>query len=177
MSIILVTPLSEVEAAIRHYRPSHLVTLLSPEHMIETPYGVLPERHLRLGVDDVADDYLSERAPRAAHVESLIAFGRLWSAEAPILVHCWAGVSRSMAAAFVLLCDRHGPGRELEIAHALRWRAAHAYPNPLIVRLADEALGRKGHMISAAEAIGRGVIVAEGERVELPLSLDALLAD
>ena len=156
MSMILVTPLSEVEAAIRHYRPSHLVTLLSPEHMIETPYGVLPERHLRLGVDDVADDYLSERAPRA---------------------HCWAGVSRSMAAAFVLLCDRHGPGRELEIAHALRWRAAHAYPNPLIVRLADEALGRKGHMISAAEAIGRGVIVAEGERVELPLSLDALLAD
>ena len=53
----------------------------------------------------------------------------------------------------------------------LRARAPHAYPNPLMVRLADEALQRSGRMISAAEAIGRGTIVAEGERVKLPLLL------
>jgi predicted protein tyrosine phosphatase len=173
--MILVTPLSAVEASIRDDRPSHLISLLSPEHMIETPYGVLPERHLRVGIDDVADGSMSECAPCAAHVDSLIAFGRGWNAEAPILVHCWAGVSRSMAAAFILLCDRHGPGQEIDIARALRSRAPHACPNPLIVRLADEALGRNGRMVAAAASIGRGTIVVEGERVELPLSLDALL--
>jgi predicted protein tyrosine phosphatase len=175
MPMILVTPLSAVEASIRHYKPSHLVSLLSPDHMIQTPYGVLPERHLRLALDDVADRWMSECAPCADHVESLIAFGRGWTAEAPMLVHCWAGVSRSMAAAFVLLCDRHGPGHETDIARALRWRAPHAYPNPLIVRFADEMLHRNGRMTAAAEAIGRGTIVVEGERVELPLALDMLV--
>lgn len=92
-----------------------------------------------------------------------------------MLVHCWAGVSRSTAAAYVILCDRLGPGRELEIARALRWRAPHACPNSLMVRLADEALGRNGRMTGAVEEMGRGIVVAEGERVELPLSLDALL--
>ena len=47
MSKILVTPLSAVPDVIRDYRPSHLVTLLSPEHMIETPKGFPRERHLR----------------------------------------------------------------------------------------------------------------------------------
>lgn len=174
MPLILVTPLSDVETAMRDYGPSHLISLLSPDHMIETPYGVLPERHLKLGIDDVADSWMSEYAPCRVHVESLIAFGRDWRGESPVLVHCWAGVSRSMAAAFTLLCDKHPPGQEMEIARALRFRAPHAYPNALIVRLADEALGRGGRMIAAVQSIGRGAIVAEGGRVELPLSLDTL---
>jgi predicted protein tyrosine phosphatase len=171
MPMILVTPLSAVEESIRRYSPSHLVTLLSPEHMIDTPEGLLAERHLRLGVNDVADAWESDCAPCAEHVGSLIAFGRGWTAEAPLLVHCWAGVSRSMAAAYVLLCDRLGPGAEHHIARTIRARAPHAWPNPLIVRLADAALGRNGAMISAVEAIGRGTIVAEGRCVELPLML------
>jgi predicted protein tyrosine phosphatase len=88
-----------------------------------------------------------------------------------MLVHCWAGISRSMAAAYTILCDRAGPGSELEIARELRIRAAHAYPNALIVALADRALGRDGRMIEAVASIGRGEIVAEGCCVEFPLAL------
>ena len=174
MPMILVTPLSGIEEAIRRYRPSHMVTLLSPEHMIETPGGVEAGRHLRLGLNDVADTGASEMPPNARHVDTLIAFGRNWNAGAPILVHCWAGVSRSMAAAYILLCDRLGPGNERDIAQAMRRRAPHAYPNPLMVKLADRALGRDGRMVAAAEAIGRGVIVSEGECVEFPLAPDEL---
>ena len=58
----------------------------------------------------------------------------------------------------------------------MRARAPHAFPNPLIVRLADEALGREGRMVSAIQSIGRGSIVAEGCCVELPLKLEALVA-
>jgi predicted protein tyrosine phosphatase len=172
MSLILVTPLSHIEAAIRRYRPTHMVTLLSPEHMIETPEGIEAARHLRLGLNDVADVLVSEDPPNEKHIEELIAFGRTWDGKTPMLVHCWAGISRSTAASFILLCDKREPGMEREIANTLRYRAPHAHPNPLMVRLADKALDRGGRMIAAIESIGRGTIVAEGQTVEIPLSLD-----
>jgi predicted protein tyrosine phosphatase len=174
MSMILVTPLSAVEDTIRRYRPSHLMTLLSPEHMIETPAGIEAARHLRLGVNDVSEVEAAEAPPSEHHVAQLIAFAREWTADAPMLVHCWAGISRSTAAAYIVLCDRLGPGSETQIAQALRLRAPHAYPNSLMVSLADRALGREGRMIGAINMIGRGSIVAEGECVELPLELAEL---
>jgi predicted protein tyrosine phosphatase len=170
MPMILVTPLSAVEDTIRRYRPSHLVTLLSPEHMIDTPSGIEAARHLRLGLNDVSEVEAAETPPAEHHVAQLIAFGRDWPAAAPLLVHCWAGISRSTAAAYIVLCDRLGVGAETEIAKALRIRAPHAYPNPLMVSLADRALGRGGRMIDAVNAIGRGEIVAQGKCVELPLA-------
>ena len=169
MSKILVTPLSAVPGVIRDYRPSHLVTLLSPEHMIETPAGFPRDRHLRLGVNDVVDVEAGDDPPARKHIESLLAFTRAWPAEAPILVHCWAGVSRSMASAYTILCDRMGPGSEIVAARAIRARAAHAYPNALLVQHADDLLGRQGRMVAAIKSIGAGKMVAEGEIVELPL--------
>jgi predicted protein tyrosine phosphatase len=169
MSLILVTPLSHVEAAIRRYHPTHMVTLLSPEHMIETPEGIEAARHLRLGLNDVADTLVSEDPPNEKHIDELIAFGRTWDGKTPMLVHCWAGISRSTAASFILLCDKREPGMEREIANTLRYRAPHAHPNPLMVSIADRMLDRGGRMIAAIESIGRGTIVAEGQTVEIPL--------
>jgi len=174
MPMILVTPLSAIEDTIRLYRPSHMITLLSPEHMIETPEGIEAARHLKLGLNDVSLAEDSEAPPEARHIDQLLEFGRTWDTRAPMLIHCWAGVSRSMAAAFTLLCDRLGPWSERDIAVAMRRRAPHAYPNPLMVRLADKALRRDGRMVVAAEGIGRGLMVVEGECVELPLSLEEL---
>ncbi|MBV9571573.1 MAG: hypothetical protein JO056_10075 [Alphaproteobacteria bacterium] len=172
MPMIVVTPLSALESAIARYQPSHIVTLLSPEHMIATPHGFPPERHLRLGLHDVSDEWTSDAAPCAEHVHRLIEFGRGWTRDAPMIVHCWAGISRSMAAAYTLLCERLGPGSEDRIALTIRERAPHAFPNPLIVRLADAELAREGRMIAAVESIGRGKIVPEGFCVELPLEID-----
>ena len=169
MHRILVTPLSAVPDVIRSHRPSHLVTLLSPEHMIETPKGFPAERHLRLGVNDVIDVHAGESPPAKEHIEELLAFSRTWEAEDPILVHCWAGVSRSMAATYTILCDRLGPGSEHYAAQAIRSRAPHAYPNSLLVQYADELLDRQGRMIEAIRRIGPGIIVAEGTIVEFPL--------
>jgi len=174
MPTIIVTPLADLEMAIRRDRPSHIVTLLSPEHMIETPPGYSASNHLRLALDDVADVWAGEAPPAKGHVERLITFGRDWPATSPMVVHCWAGISRSMAAAYIVLCDRLGPGSEAEIARALRIRAPHACPNPLMIRLADEILARSGRMIDAIQSIGRGTIAAIGERVELPVHMSEL---
>ena len=170
MPFILITPLSALPYAMETHRPSHIVTLLSTGYMIDTPRGFPAERHLRLSMHDIADEGLPE-SPCREHVQRLLEFGRGWDATAPMIVHCWAGISRSTAATYILLCDRAGPGSEHDIAQALRERAPHAVPNKLIVRLADEALERNGAMVRAIEAIGTADQMAEGVPVEMPLTL------
>jgi predicted protein tyrosine phosphatase len=169
MPRLLVIPLSALEESIATHRPSHLVSLLSPAHMIETPHGFPPARHLRLGINDVADPAAGDDPPSPKHVDALLAFSRDWDARAPLMVHCWAGISRSMASAFIVLCDRLGPGREIEIARAIRHRAPHAAPNTLLVAHADVMLGRGGAMIGAVNAMGPARMVEEGVLTDLPL--------
>lgn len=169
MPRILVTPLSALEDALESHRPSHIVTLLSPEHMIETPAGFLAERHLKLGVNDIADPAQGNSPPARVHIDRLLEFSRGWDAQAPLLIHCWAGISRSMASAFTVLCDRLGQDREVEIASAIRRRAPHANPNRLLVSHADEALGRGGRMLTALKVMGQPLLVEEGIVTALPL--------
>ena len=71
-----------------------------------------------------------------------------------MLIHCWAGISRSTATAFVLACERSPRVEERRIAQVLREAAPHASPNRRIVALADRLMGRGGRMIAAVEAMG-----------------------
>jgi predicted protein tyrosine phosphatase len=89
-------------------------------------------------------------------------------AEAPrtILIHCHAGISRSTAAAYALACQQAGPGHEADLAMTLRALSAAATPNPRMIALADDLLGREGKMISAIRAIGRGAEAYEGATID-----------
>ena len=166
--IILVCPLSQVPAVIRARRPSHLITLLDPEHQIETPSGVAPDRHLRLGVHDVSAPFEHMTPPEADHVRKILEFGRGWSEADPILVHCWAGISRSTATAFVLACERNPHVDEQVIARRLRLASTTASPNRRIVALADDLLGRGGRMVDALVAMGANETGWEAQPFELP---------
>ncbi len=170
MSRLLVCPLSGLSDAMESHRPSHLVTLLSPQHMISTPPGFDPARHLRLGLEDVSDPEAADNPPGRADIDRLLAFARHWDGQSPFLIHCWAGVSRSMASAFTVLCDRLGQGREIEIALAMRRRAPHASPNRLLVRHADDTLAREGRMITALTVMGPPLMVTEGVTTAFPLA-------
>jgi predicted protein tyrosine phosphatase len=161
VSIILVAPLSAVPELLATRRPSHLVTLASPEAPPLPPAG-LPAQRLELRFNDIAETRPGLVAPSRDMVAALLAFGRAWPATAPLLVHCWAGISRSTAAAYVLACQRAGPGAEARLAGALRVAAPSATPNPLLVALADRLLRRDGAMTRAISGIGRGAEAAEG---------------
>lgn len=169
MPSLLVAPLSAVPACIQRYNPSHIVALLSDEFMTGPPDGFAPQRHLRLAIDDITEPWLGRTHPTEEHISRLLAFSRSWDGRLPMLLHCYAGVSRSTAAAFAVLCDRLGPGHEDHAARLVRERAPHADPNRLIVRIADSLLGRDGRMVRAVESIGRGTLVLEGHLVQLPL--------
>ena len=169
MSLILVTPLSVLPDMLRIYQPSHLISLLSPEFMIETPGDFPAGRHLRLALHDIPEHQDGKVVPDEVHVAALLGFARGWDAKQPLIVHCWAGVSRAMASAFAILCDRSRRGDERRIAREIRSRAPHAEPNRLMVQHADTLLRRNGAMIAAVEEMGPGVVVEEGVPVAFGL--------
>ena len=104
---LIICSLARLPDVIADKRPSHVMSLLSPDLMIE-PLAHLPsERHLRLTVHDIHEPTPGMIAPDEAMVASLLRFGRGWDAERPMVVHCLAGVSRSSAAALAIACDRN----------------------------------------------------------------------
>jgi predicted protein tyrosine phosphatase len=170
---IYVAPLSLVETTVADANVSHLVTLINGETLINTPPSIVPDRHLRLAMNDICEPQPGLVLPCETHVADLIAFARDWDRQAPLLIHCWAGISRSTAAAFISLCALNPEGSELELARVLRRASPTAYPNRLLVALADEILTRDGRMINAVEEIGRGKIAEEAEVFALPALLAA----
>jgi predicted protein tyrosine phosphatase len=174
MPRVLVTPLSKVGDAVRRYRPSHVVTLLGPETAPPSPEGIHADRHLKLTLHDIDEPQPDLIAPGETHVTELLGFARDWDRRDPMLIHCWAGISRSTAAAYIVLCSRNAAGCEDEIARALRHRAPCAQPNRLLVRHADALLGRKGRMIAAVEAMGPGRETWENDVFEVPLTFAEL---
>ena len=173
MSQILISPYSLLNDTVRRHRPSHVLTLMVEPH-VETPESILPGRHLRLSVHDITEAEEGSVVPDQNHIAALLGFAQSWDRTAPFLVHCWAGISRSTAGAYIVLCDLHGPGHEAAIARALRLRAPHARPNRLMIRYADALLSREGRMIAAVDALGQARPAWEGELVELPLTLEEL---
>lgn len=79
-----------------------------------------------------------------------------------LVVHCYAGISRSTAAAFALAAALQPERDEVELAWELRRLAPSATPNPLLIAHADFLLGRNGRMSRAIERIGRGAEAREG---------------
>lgn len=167
MTRLIVCPLRDVETVVRFKKPSHLITLLDPHLMSESPRGFRPEGHLKIAVDDVWEPEDGMILPQAEMVGKILDFGKTWDASSPLLVHCWAGVSRSTATAFILACERNPEVSEAAIAQAMRKASSSATPNPLFVRLADDMLGRGGRMVDAVAAIGKGRYAYPGTPFEL----------
>jgi predicted protein tyrosine phosphatase len=146
----------------------HVVSLLGDERL-ERPHGIATENHLWLRLHDISSPLDGYVLPEQEHVADLLQFVRGWNRRAPLVVHCYAGISRSTASAFVSVCALAPHRDEAGIARALRRASPTATPNMRIVSLADRLLGRNGRMIAAIETIGRGAMAAEGTPFRLEL--------
>lgn len=168
MSQIVVCPLSALEKTVTASRASHVLTLISDDMPVPTPAGIASENHLTLHFNDVAVAAPGLRLAGKGDVDRMIDFIRNWDQCAPMVIHCWMGVSRSTAGAMTALATLQPDRPAMEIASELRFAAPFASPNPRIIALADKALGRNDTMILAADAIGRGANCFEGS----PFTLD-----
>lgn len=151
--MLYVCSLHEMATCAERLRPSHLVSLNNPDELPRTPPCVEPGRHLRLAMHDVTEATAGCVLPEAEQVQALLHFVADWDGGAPLLIHCYAGVSRSMAAALITLHQRYYRD-ERSAAAALRAAAPHACPNRRLVALGDGLLGCEGRLLAARDAMG-----------------------
>lgn len=166
--MIYVCSLREMPTHVRTVRPAYLVSLVTPVEQPATPPEVPVERHLRVDIDDICAPVHGAIIPCARHIHAVLDKLAQWRGAEPILIHCVAGVSRSMATALITAASR-APGREMELAASLRRAAPHAQPNQLMIELGDAILGCRGRLIDARAAMGPAVAVEFGPLVPFPI--------
>lgn len=167
--MIHVCSLARLHDTVRETGARHVVTLIKDVSLVHRPATITAENHLLLDMDDITDHIEGYVAPAEEHVGDLLRFVRAWDRAAPLVVHCYAGISRSTAGAFVTACALNPRRNEIAIARALREASATATPNIRIVTLADRMLGRQGRMVAAIEAIGPGMAAYASEPFRLEL--------
>jgi predicted protein tyrosine phosphatase len=148
--------LSLSEAQTTREKFTHVISLLETNYLGDIPHlGIPPERRLLLICDDVSSPEVEEfstiRPPTKEHVSQGLAFARSLPSEAKLLVHCYAGVSRSTAMAYAILCQTFPKRSEIDLLRRLAPTRKLFIPNGLILIYADELLQRYGRMVEAVE--------------------------
>ena len=164
-----VCSLAALPDTVRVTGASHVLTVMANVDQVPRPTSVLPANHLKVSMDDITEVMDGFVAPNEAHIERVLSFVRGWDRRAPMVVHCYAGISRSTASAFAAACALNPHRDEMAIARLIREASPIAQPNRLIVSLADKALGREGRMLRALEAMGPGSMTVEGRPFRIDL--------
>jgi predicted protein tyrosine phosphatase len=90
--------------------------------------------------------------PQADDVSAIIDFARAAGrSDGDVLIHCTAGISRSTAAGLIVFATWLGEGQETEAVEHLFSLCPHAYPNTLMILLADNLLGLNGALVAALQ--------------------------
>jgi predicted protein tyrosine phosphatase len=167
--MIHVCSLAALPGTVKTVGASHVLTVMANVAQVQRPESVLPANHLKVQMDDIIEAVDGFVAPSDLHIEQVLNFVRGWDRSAPLVVHCYAGISRSTASAFAAACALNPHRDEIEIARQIRAASPIASPNRLIVSLADKALGREGRMLRALDEMGPGSMTVEGRpfRVDL----------
>jgi predicted protein tyrosine phosphatase len=164
VSSLFVCSLEAMPRHVRALQPGRLVSLLPAHEQPLTPPRIA--LHHRVEIDDITEARPDRVLAQREHVAALIGFLLDWRDARPLLVHCMAGISRSMAAALIAMAA-HSPGREMQAARAMRALAPHAHPNRRMIALADELLGCGGRLVEAREAMGPSQPASMGPLVRL----------
>lgn len=146
------------ELPMQAFSPTHIVSITDPD---DEPLEFSdPTTVLRLAFFDVhamsgmVARSLSARDrdgyPSIDHAEAILDFGRRLRSDSRVLVHCWAGVSRSTAAAFILVAQTM-PGEEQEAYNLIKAIRPQAQPNRLLVRHGDRLLGAEKRMVRCVD--------------------------
>ncbi|CCM74959.1 tyrosine phosphatase family protein [Rhizobium mesoamericanum] len=157
MTVIIVAPLARIaEMAVKH-GAREMISLTAREQAFHRPGVIQAHRHLLLNMNDISFKGTGSLiAPDETHVQEIIDFVRGWDQCAPLLVHCWMGVSRSPAAALIAALALAPEQEDGALVRRLRAASPYATPNSRLVQIGDDMLGRGGRLVDSVRAIGRG---------------------
>lgn len=165
MPYIVICRLNQIaESAVLH-GAREMVSLLAENQDFHRPAVIDHNRHLKLGLNDIAEARPGLTEPGEIHVDRLMRFAEGWDQRAPLVIHCWLGISRSPAAALITALTLEPDQDEMALAERLRAASPFVTPNPRLVEIGDGMLGRGGRLIRAVKAIGRGADAFEGGRI------------
>ena len=111
-----VCSLARIDEVVEATGARSMVTLLGPGTPVVRPGPIALERHLHIEMHDIVEDSPGHVLPGATHIDALIAFVHGWDRQTPMLIHCFAGVSRSTASAYIAACLLAPHRDEREIA-------------------------------------------------------------
>jgi predicted protein tyrosine phosphatase len=167
--MIHVCSLAALPSTVKATGASHVLTVMANVAQVQRPESVLAANHLKVQMDDITEQIEGFVAPTETHIEQVLNFVRGWDRQAPLVIHCYAGISRSTASAFAAVCALNPHRDEIAIARQIRAASAIASPNRLIVSLADKVLGRNGRMLRALDEMGPGSMTTEGRPFHIDL--------
>jgi predicted protein tyrosine phosphatase len=167
--MIHVCSLAALHSTVEATQASHVLTVMGKVEKALRPQTILEANHLRISMDDITEPADGFTAPATDHIETVLAFVRGWDRKAPLVIHCFAGISRSTATAFMTACALNPHRSENEIALQIRAASPSASPNRLIVSLADKVLRRDGRMVQALDEMGPGNMTIEGQPFRIDL--------
>lgn len=133
---------------------THVLSILDPGYPDPEDFSAYPpHQRLTLRFDDILDPQPGMVMPRHEHVEQLLEFGKgLTLDDDPlrhVLIHCHAGVSRSTASMVTLLAEARPDADEDSLFAEIRAIRPQAWPNSVMVGMADDILGRGGQLTAA----------------------------
>lgn len=97
---------------------------------------------------------------------------RDWNGRDPILIHCWAGSSRSPAIALAVLLQKFSE-EEASLVQRISRRGPHIRPNELIVAITDDELPLGGRLTGAVRQIPYPEILQRSDLAKIPTGLMA----
>jgi len=98
--MIHVCSLAALPETVKRTGASHVLTVMANVDQVQRPASVLAANHLRVAMDDIVEPMDGFVAPSEMHIAQVLDFVRGWDRNAPLVIHCYAGVSRSTASAF-----------------------------------------------------------------------------
>ncbi|MET0443096.1 MAG: protein tyrosine phosphatase [Pseudorhodoplanes sp.] len=167
--MIYVCSLADLHPTVKTTGASHVLTIMANVAQVVRPETVTDANHLRVQVDDITEVMDGFVAPNEGHITQVLDFARGWDRRAPLVIHCYAGISRSTASAFAAACMLNPDRDERDIAQRIRAASPIASPNRLLVSLADRALGRNGRMVRALDDMGPGSMTVMGKPFRIDL--------
>jgi predicted protein tyrosine phosphatase len=167
--MIHVCSFADLHPTVKAIGASHILTVMANVDQVQRPPSVSEANHLKISMDDITEQMDGFVAPNVSHIERVLDFVRSWDRNAPLVVHCYAGISRSTASAFAAACMLNPHRAEVLIARQIRAASPIASPNRLIVTLADKVLGRDGRMLRALDEMGPGSMTVVGRPFRIDL--------
>ena len=159
--MIIVCSLNDFSNVCESIKPTHAISVIDPGFAPKTPDFV--KNHLILEFHDIVnidDEIPINVISKQKKIKSTLfnkknaylisEFIKNIDINTNIVIHCWCGVSRSMATATFLMCNLDKSNVVKNVKY-IRSIAPHAQPNKLMMSYFEELLDTNGNILSTFE--------------------------